>query len=100
MNEPHYDLYLHEGTVLNLETGEQYNGTWPVVVYFKACDFGDGNGWGRNFFETHGKVLNTHLYDVGSDDQTHAVLVEVPTETDLVALAAKHELFYEEPARL
>jgi hypothetical protein len=102
-------LFVHENEVWELanedtddEVEQPYNGPWPVQSWFTSCDFDDGNGWRRPAFEKHGKVLEHFLHDVGSGDSTEAVLVEVATAADLVALVVEHrfELCDKQPARL
>jgi len=99
--EPVFFLFEHEGHVLrSSEDGEQPFTDFPCRVWFTACDFLNGNGWGWDFFEAHGTIIEDYPHDVGCGDETQAVLVEVPTEADFLALAAKHEVAESVPARL
>lgn len=102
---PRFDLFAHEGVVLvDVDTDDErpFDGPWPVQVWFTAADFGDGRGWKRGLFERRGKVVRHHLHDVGAGDTTEAVLVEVPTAADFLALCAEQqfELADTEPAEL
>jgi hypothetical protein len=100
---PRFDLFVVTGEVWqNDGQNEQpYAGPWPVQVWFTSCDCLDGNGWHRDVFERHGTIVRHFAHDVGRDDATEAVLVEVSTAQDLVALVrAGFELCDSEPKPL
>lgn len=105
--ETTFDLFVYEGQVWQSEAGEReeqpYQGPWPLTAWFTALDVRNGRGWGRAKFEKHGLVLTDYLYDVGRDDTTQALLAQVKTEDDLLALVkAGFELWEgkEPPPRL
>ena len=83
------NLFPHDGKVyqdVDTDDEKEYDGPWPVVVLLKALDTGNGRGWGAAKVEKHGTVLHDYLHDVSHEDETYAVLVEVPTAKDLHAL--------------
>ena len=85
-----FGLFVCERQAWQAETEDKeeqrYEGPWPVAVWLTALDALDGHGWGRSKLERHAEVLSHHLYDVGSGDQTEAVLAKVETEDALVSL--------------
>lgn len=108
MTTPRYDLFEHEGRVY--ECGPAYpNHTaederpltaYPVEVMLDCRDVGDGEGWGRSRVAQHAEVLDSYLYDVGSEEEYYAVTVRVASEQDLLALLRYHDLLGSKPKPL
>ncbi len=94
MSQVNYDLFVYKSEEgLQVWYGdrischeERYAGPWPVLVWFLAEDYLDGNGWGRSRFLRYAKVVESYYYDVGNGHQTQAVLGEVPSEEAFVSL--------------
>lgn len=99
--EPHFDLDIYNGSVVEfVDDGKQsrpFNGPWPVLVWVKAMDALDGYGWGRNRLEQLGKIVEHYAHDVGSGDETEAVLLSVKRAADLSALLDEFEYCDEVP---
>lgn len=102
MATPVFNLFPREGQVwrLNEDDTETRFTSFPCAVWFKACDFLDGDGWGRTEFEAHGTILENYAHDVGCGDETEAVLVLLENEAGFLALAEKHEVAEKQPTPL
>jgi hypothetical protein len=81
-----FDLFVHEGQVLQCGDEEVYTGPWPIRVYLRRHDLNNGAGARLGELAAFGKVLE--CYGTGSDHKctTYAVLFEVASAEDFVRL--------------